>query len=94
MFTNSISVDHELKTAQPFFERVWIGEKTFEVRKDDRDYQPGHVVRQREYSPESGYGDRWVLGYIGYVLRYEDFPEGIEPGYCVFGFLGVGRGRS
>ena len=30
---------HKLKTWPSYFQRVWTGEKTFEVRLDDRGYQ-------------------------------------------------------
>lgn len=35
---------HNLKTLPPFFFAVARGEKTFEVREDDRSYQTGDIV--------------------------------------------------
>lgn len=32
---------HELKILPQYFQAVWSGIKTFELRKDDRDYQLG-----------------------------------------------------
>lgn len=40
---------HVLKTAPAYFERVWDGSKTFEVRLDDRGYQAGDTVVLREF---------------------------------------------
>lgn len=40
---------HVLKTSTSYFDAVWSGEKTFEVRYDDRGYQRGHKVRLREF---------------------------------------------
>ena len=37
---------HKLKTWPSYFQRVWTGEKTFEVRLDDRGYQKGDEVVQ------------------------------------------------
>lgn len=42
---------HVLKTTAAYFAAVWSGEKTFEVRYDDRGYQRGHEVRLREFDP-------------------------------------------
>jgi len=74
---------HELKTIQPYFSRAESGEKPFEFRKNDRDFQAGDLVKLREFDPKTGlYSGFEVIGRITYVLR--EFP-GIEPGYCVFG---------
>lgn len=42
---------HELKTWPQYFERLLSGEKTFEVRKDDRGFQAGDLLVLREWSP-------------------------------------------
>ena len=44
---------HILKTFPNYFQQVWDGEKTFEVRFDDRGYQRGDVLVLREF-------DRWA----------------------------------
>lgn len=42
---------HELKTWPRFFEAIKTGRKTFEVRKDDRGFMPGHTLKLREWVP-------------------------------------------
>jgi hypothetical protein len=42
---------HELKTWPAYFQQVWTGKKTFEIRYDDRGYQRGDHVVLREYDP-------------------------------------------
>jgi len=42
---------HTLKIWPRYFDRVISGEKTFEVRKNDRDFQNGDTIRLREYDP-------------------------------------------
>lgn len=44
---------HELKTWPPYFEAVAKGEKTFEVRKNDRGFRRGDVLCLREWDPKT-----------------------------------------
>lgn len=46
-----MSKTHELKTLPVYFDAVLRGDKTFEVRKNDRDFQTGDVLVLREYDP-------------------------------------------
>jgi len=43
---------HELKTDPDVFQQVWEGQKTFEIRKNDRNFQVGDmlVLRETEFS--------------------------------------------
>ena len=43
---------HELKIWPQYFCRVADGSKTFEVRENDRGFQPGDIVVLKEYFPE------------------------------------------
>jgi hypothetical protein len=43
---------HELKIWPQYYCRVADGSKTFEVRKNDRGFQPGDTVFLREYDPD------------------------------------------
>ena len=54
---------HELKTLPVYFDAVERGEKTFEVRKDDRGFQKGDVLRQYRFDPVRGFsttGGGWL----------------------------------
>lgn len=42
---------HELKTLTEFFPPLIRGEKTFEIRVNDRDYKVGDVLHLREWIP-------------------------------------------
>ena len=42
---------HRLKTLAPYWERVQSGEKTFEIRKNDRDFQVGDILELEYYNP-------------------------------------------
>ena len=66
---------HQLKTWPEFFEKVWVGEKTFEVRKDDRDFQVGDTLDLAEWNPQTKQlTGRNMCVRVSYILR--------DPQYC------------
>lgn len=80
---------HDIKILPSFFSDVrcptYRYKKTFELRKDDRDYQVGDIVRLHEWTPEEGYTGRIYTITIRYVLR--NCPKyGLMEGYCIFGW--------
>jgi hypothetical protein len=74
---------HNLKTLSQYFHRVESGEKPFEVRKNDRDFQTGDLVYLEDFDGTNFSGKK-ILGKITYILQGGQF--GIERGHCVFGF--------
>lgn len=64
---------HVLKTKQPWFERVWSGTKTAELRLNDRDvpFQIGDRVRLVEWTGEA-FTKRYVECVISDVEPYQD----------------------
>lgn len=80
---------HQLKTVAPHFQLLWDKKKTFEIRKDDRNFQVGDLLFLREYDVNSdingGYTGRCHIEKISHILR--DAPEyGLAPGYCIISF--------
>lgn len=49
---------HKLKCWPEEFEAISRGLKTCEIRRNDRDYQPGDVLRLQEFDP---YGNRPMM---------------------------------
>lgn len=47
---------HELKTWPEFFDAIDRGEKTFEVRRDDRGFQVGDTLALQRWRPNIGPG--------------------------------------
>lgn len=81
---NKDKTKHEIKILPQYYEAVSKGIKQFELRKDDRDYQVGDLVRLREWDGKEYTGNKMIIG-IKYVLR--DCPEyGLMDGYCIFGW--------
>lgn len=77
---------HELKTWPEYFEMIESGEKTFEVRKNDRDFQTGDTLFLREYNPTTeSYTGQSMVKTVSYILHGGNF--GIESGYVVMGIL-------
>lgn len=73
---------HELKTWPDYYYRIFTGQKKFEVRKNDRDFQIGDTLHLKEFDPEKQeYTGRELLVTVSYILHGGQF--GIEAGYCV-----------
>ncbi len=78
-------MDHELKILPEYYEKVNLWEKSFELRKDDRDYKVGDTLTLKEWE-KGKFTDKGPLKRkIKYILR--DCPEyGLMEGYCILGF--------
>lgn len=75
---------HELKCWPEFFGPVRAGVKTFEVRKHDRMFSVGDVLRLLEWDPRTkSYTRQMEDVRVTYLLAGGEF--GIERGYCVMG---------
>lgn len=59
---------HELKIEPPYFKEVLNGQKTFEIRYNDRNYQKGDVVVLNEYA--GTYTGRSVEAEITYITDF------------------------
>lgn len=81
---------HVLKTDSDVFKAVVSGDKTFEIRKDDRNFQVGDLLDLREtiYSGESmqrgaplKYTGSTHVVRIGYIMRGPIY--GLADGWCI-----------
>lgn len=73
-------VIHELKTTQPYFDDVFMGRKTFDVRKNDRGFKVGDIIILKEWNG-SEFTGKSLARNVRYVLSGGQF--GIESGYVV-----------
>lgn len=68
---NSEKVIHALKLVQPYFNDVKNGIKTFEIRRNDRNYKVGDILVLREYDPFTDtYTDDVIKKKIVYITDY------------------------
>ncbi len=66
---------HDLKSWPEFFAPVLDGKKTFELRKNDRHFKVGDILRLREWEPNTAtYSGREIRKRVTY------FMDGIGPG--------------
>lgn len=85
---------HYLKTWPAYWEAVERGDKTFEVRKNDRAFQAGDTLVLEYFDPERkpeeyiGFSRHPIERRVTFVLPGGQF--GVEPGYVVMGLAPVG----
>lgn len=86
---------HYLKTWPRYYERVLAREKTFEIRRNDRDYQTGDHLVLQEWRPAEIPGARgepageYTGRAIGATVSYVYAGPGVEDGYVVLGLKDV-----
>lgn len=79
---------HALKTWPEYFEQVFQGNKTFELRKNDREFKVGDTLALQEWDNYFGaYTGRCIDVDVTYILSGGNF--GIEKGYVVMGIKRV-----
>ena len=72
---------HELKILPEYFEQVKNGNKTFEIRKDDRNYETLDYLYLREYWM-GRYTGREAMKQVKYILK--DCPDyGLKKGFVI-----------
>ncbi len=72
---------HELKLASQYYDDSASGVKTFEIRKNDRDYKVGDLIRLREWK-DGKFTRRQHIRKITYIL---DDAEYLQDGYVCLG---------
>lgn len=74
---------HELKITSAYLGDVISGIKTFEIRRDDRDYQIGDYLHLRGFEDDE-YTGVYAIKVIRYMLR--NCPRyGLKDGYVILG---------
>lgn len=74
---------HQLKTWPKFFAAISDGTKTFEVRRNDRDFKVGDALILQEFDPDTkNYSGREVIRRVTYLTE--------DPTLCLHGFCIMG----
>ncbi|MBK4214141.1 ASCH/PUA domain-containing protein [Bacillus safensis] len=61
---------HDLKIMPQYLWAIKTGIKGFEIRKNDREFQVGDILRLREFK-DGQYTGRLVLGRITFITSFE-----------------------
>lgn len=64
-----MSKEHHLKILPEYFEPVRYGLKTFEIRKNDRDFQVGDTLLLKEYE-DGNFTGNMLRAVINYITAY------------------------
>ena len=78
----NVEMTHELKIRPEYFGAVVLGYKTFELRKNDRDYHINDKLILKEW--DTDYTGRKIERYVSYVFRGTG-EYGLQEGYCILG---------
>lgn len=70
---------HELKILPEYYRAIIEGQKTFEIRNNDRNFQVGDYLILKEFNDEK-YTRQWVAVKVTYITNYEQ-----KEGYVVIG---------
>ncbi|WP_051540277.1 DUF3850 domain-containing protein [Clostridium ihumii] len=74
-------IDHELKIEPKYYNDVISGRKRFEVRKDDRNFKIGDVIKLEEFDEILLYTGRSSLYEV--IFKFDGGKYGVEKGYCI-----------
>ena len=78
---------HSIKIEQHYLIHIVEGIKTFEVRKNDRDYQVGDTIYFMPIESKGGY-DVYKSGYSTHFrITYVHHCFGMQEGYVVLGIM-------
>ena len=71
---------HELKILPEYFDAVRSGDKRFELRRNDRDFHKGDILRLKEWDGEKYTGEELDV-LVRYILF--NWTAGLQDGYCI-----------
>ena len=84
---------HDIKCVQPYFEMLWDDKKPVEIRKNDRDYKPGDLLLQREYTTViKSYAGRYVLCKVDSIMIPANRYEGLAKDHLMMGITVIDKG--
>lgn len=79
---NQVGDTHKLKILPEYFKAMLDETKTFEVRRNDRDYKVNDILMLKEWNKDKGYTGRWITAKISYILDNSEF---CKDGFVILG---------
>ena len=81
---------HILKIKAPYFTDILLGLKTFEIRRNNRDYKVEDILKLQLYPyRDNERKEKEILARVTYVLK--NIPEyGLNQDYCILGIKKFG----
>lgn len=73
---------HTLKTIQPFFDALYLGDKTCELRRNDRAFAVGDELELAEWDG-ANYTGRSISFVVTHVLGAGDGVPGLDPAFVI-----------
>jgi hypothetical protein len=73
--------EHELKTLPQYFKEVSKGNKTWELRENDRNFQVGDILILQEYDLDKGYTGDEYRAKVKYIFHGGKY--GLDKDYCI-----------
>ena len=81
---------HYLKIKPEYYKDIECGLKTFELRKNDRDFQVGDILMLIKLDSEGNETDQVIKKKVNYILK--DCPQyGLKEGYAILGITDTGN---
>lgn len=81
---------HYLKIKDEYYKDIERGSKTFELRKNDRDFKVGDILMLIKLDGEGKETDQVIKKKVVYILK--DCPKyGLKDGYAILGIDAVDR---
>jgi len=75
---------HRLKTAARWFALQAAGSKRFEIRRNDRDFQPGDLLLLEEIDKAGSFTGSHLLRRVVFMLDASDV-DGLAVGFVIMG---------
>ncbi|KQT89319.1 hypothetical protein ASG49_16185 [Marmoricola sp. Leaf446] len=90
---------HEVKSWSEFFRPIAAGERSHELRRNDRDYQVGDFLILREYDPKLGHYTGSVCEALVTSMTSRERPcavsdEGLHPDFCILSIRVTARSED
>ncbi len=76
---------HKLKTWTEYYKAIESGEKTFELRVNDRDFKLDDILILQEWNEDIGFTGKELQKKVSYILNGGVF--GLEEGYVIMSLI-------